>query len=269
MGLVTPLTGGGTNVHTVTDDAASVGAMSHVMTVVAVMVDVTKMVVRGSSGGLVGLVVVMGRVVVGLLVVVTSVEVVVVVVVVVCRVVVGLVISAVEVGVGLLVGRLLVMVMLSEVVGCWRVGVVLAGLVAVSSLVGDSLVGSVVGGRVFIGLVAEGSGVVGSRVPGGSAVGASPPLPESLTSESKTSFGILAALRSWEKLPLPSWYAKALVLLDGVVTASEPLAQASLLAPLGSSDAPSHSLQPVQSTSSCQCVALVTEVGRTWYVAPS
>jgi hypothetical protein len=57
-------------------------------------------------------------------------------------------------------------------------------------------------------------------------------------------------------------------LLEGVVTARLPLAQARVLAPLGFSETDPHWLQPEQSTSSCQCVALVVDVGRTVYVAP-
>jgi len=81
-------------------------------------------------------------------------------------------------------------------------------------------------------------------------------------------WGILAWLRSWEKMPLASWPAKLLVLLEGVMTARVFLAQARALAPLGFSSPPCHLLQPWQRTSSCQWLVLEVVVGRTVYLAP-
>jgi len=80
---------------------------------------------------------------------------------------------------------------------------------------------------------------------------------------SKTPLGILAEARSCEKVPRSSWYENELVLLAGVATARDPLAQASVTAPLGFRDPEAHWLQPLQSTSSCQCEALAVVDGKT------
>jgi len=180
----------------------------------------------------------------------------VIIVVVVCLVVGSVVAFAVDVGV---VGGRSVIVRVSDVVGWWRVGVVLGGVVVVGSVVvvvsagADSEdVGSVLG-LVLVVLAGADSEDVGSVVglvlvvsAGTDSedvgfVGGSPvPSPASFASDSKMSLGILAPLRSWEKVPLALWYANALSLLAGVVTALLALAQAILLGPLGSRDAPSH-----------------------------
>lgn len=54
-----------------------------------------------------------------------------------------------------------------------------------------------------------------------------------------------------------------LALLEGVVTARLPLAQAKVLGPLGFRETDPHWLHPEHKTSSCQCVALVVDVGST------
>jgi len=74
----------------------------------------------------------------------------------------------------------------------------------------------------------------------------------SYATASKTPLRILAALKSWDHAPLPSWIPNELVLLVAVLTARVFLAHARVLMPFGSSEPPAHSLQPLHSTSSCQ-----------------
>ena len=92
--------------------------------------------------------------------------------------------------------------------------------------------------RVGVVLLDEvgGLGAVATAVSVAGAVG----LLRAYTIASKTPWGTLAALRSWSKTPLPSWYAKELVLLLAELTARVFLAQARLLTPLGLRDPPSH-----------------------------
>lgn len=88
--------------------------------------------------------------------------------------------------------------------------------------------------------------------------GAPPP-----TRASKALWGILASFRSCENWPWLSWYEMVLVLravLEGPLVF---LAQAKFATLLGSSLPPSHWLQPVQRTSSFQCVLLAVVEGST------